>query len=593
MNAESETAGETEGHADGQGERRPAEVAVVVIGYDDAAHVTDAVRSALAQGPAVREVVAVDDCSQDGSVGLLERLAASEPRLKVIRRRVNSGGCGTPRNTGLDAVTSPYVMFLDSDDVLPPGAVDALLAAAEGTHAEVASGLCVRRELPSGREVPWQPRLYTLHAVVPRPAQRTRLVHDTLCVNKLYRTAFLRAHGIRFPEGRFPYEDVVFTARLLAAAPRIALIPDRVYVWHVRRSQTRLSISLDRSGVENWRARTEACRQAYEVLLGAGQKELARTARAKFLDHDLRMYVRELGLRDADYRRAWWELTRAHLAEYDADDWARNPAAPGRLIGQVVLASPAPRDLPRLRELAARPARLYPPYARAADGTPVWSDAVPQVSLEPLRARPVRALPLAVDAELRPGARGTRLRLRLHELYGRVAQAGPETVDVEWRYRDDGDVVVHGGSLPLAPCAGVAGAGDTAGSAGSAGPGGSAGPAGRGGPAGPACRLASAGSDGTWSAETAVDLLALAAPGVGIWDLRLRIRFRDGASRDVTAHALTGPGLLSRRAVPSARHGVVLVQPYATHSGALALRVAPGVRGVLSVVRARLRRLLH
>jgi glycosyltransferase involved in cell wall biosynthesis len=531
-------------------ERPLPQVAVVVIGYDDAAHVTDAVRSALAQGPAVREVVAVDDCSTDGSAELLGRLAASEPRLKVVRRRANSGGCGTPRNTGLDAVTSPYVMFLDSDDVLPPGAVDALLGAATGAHAEVASGLCVRRELPSGREVPWQARLYALHAVVPHPAQRPLLVHDTLCVNKLYRTGFLREHGIRFPEGRFPYEDVVFAARVLAAAPRIALVPDRVYVWHVRRSAERLSISLDRAGVENWRARTEACRQAYEALLGAGHKELARVARAKFLDHDLRMYMRELGLRDAAYQRAWWELTRAHLAEYDADDWARNPAAPGRLVGRVVLASPEPRDLPRLRELAARPARLCPPYARAADGTPVWSEDLPQISLEPLLTRPVHVLPLAVDAELRPRARGARLRLRLHELYGRLAQAGPEAVEVEWRHRDDGDEAVRR-TTALAPSA------------------------------------------GTWSAETTVDLPALAAPGVGTWDLRLRIRFRDGVSREATAHALTGAGLLRRSAVPSARHGVVLVQPYATHSGALALRVAPGVRGVLSVARGRLRRLLH
>ncbi|MFJ4818708.1 glycosyltransferase family 2 protein [Streptomyces sp. NPDC088801] len=616
MNAESETERDT---------RRPlARVAVVVIGYDDAAHVTDAVRSALAQGPAVREVVAVDDCSTDGSAALLDRLAVSEPRLKVIRRRANSGGCGTPRNTGLDAVTSPYVMFLDSDDVLPPGAVEALLEAAEGAHAEVTGGLCVRRELPSGREVPWQARLYALHAVVPHPARRPRLVHDTLCVNKLYRTGFLRAHGIRFPEGRFPYEDVVFTARVLAAAPRIALVPDRVYVWHVRRSAGRLSISLDRSGVENWRARTEACRQAYEVLLGAGQKELARAVRGKFLDHDLRMYLRELGLRDAAYRRAWWELTRAHLAEYDADDWARNPAAPGRLAGKIVLASPEPCDLPRLRELAARPARLRPPYARSADGTPVWSDVLP-VSLEPLRARPVRALPLAVDAELRPCARGTRLRLRLHELYGRVAQAGPETVEVEWLHRDDGDLVVRDTAVPLTPCASGSGPARTAGS----GPAGTAGcgavplahgpqPAGTtdsgavalaqgSDPAGVAGAVAlgpcaqgfepaeTAGSvrGGAWSAEVAVDLAALSALGAGTWDLRLRIRFRGGVSRDVSAHALTGSGLLRRSAVPSARHGVVLVQPYATHSGALALRVAPGVRGVLSVARARLRRLLH
>ncbi|MFF0004338.1 glycosyltransferase family 2 protein [Streptomyces tibetensis] len=615
MSAESETESETRKvtrsvSGTDAGKQLAPEVAVVVIGFDDAAHVTDAVRSALAQGPVVREVVAVDDCSKDGSAGLLERLAATEPRLKVIRRRVNSGGCGTPRNTGLGAVTSPYVMFLDSDDILPTGAVEALLRAAEGAHAEVAGGLCVRRELPSGREIPWQERLYALHAVVPHPARRPRLVHDTLCVNKLYRTDFLRAHGIRFPEGRFPYEDVVFTARVLAAAPRIALVPDRVYVWHVRRSAGRLSISLDRVGVENWRARTEACRQAYEVLLGAGQKELARSVRAKFLDHDLRMYVRELVLRDAVYRRAWWELTRAHLAEYDADDWARNPAAPGRLAGRVVLASPEPCDLPRLRELAARPARLCPPYARAADGTPVWSQRLPQVSLEPLRARPVRALPLAVDGELRPGARGTRLRLRLHELYGRVAQAGPEAVEVEWRHRDDGDVVVRGASVALAPCAGAHH--DASGTAlaprtqpeasGTAlAPRAGAQPEASGTALAPRTgaqpeasgAAAPDGCEATWSAETAVDLAALAALGAGTWDLRLRVRFRDGASRDVTVHALKGAGLLRRTVLPSGRQGVVLVQPYCTHSGALALRVAPGVRGVLSVVRRRLRRLLH
>lgn len=129
-----------------------AQVSVVVIGYDDAAHVADAVRSALAQGRMVREVIAVDDCSTDGSGELLERLAEDEPRLRVLRRRSNSGGCGTPRNDGLDAVTAPYVMFLDSDDTLPPGAVDALLGAALEYDAPVASGLCVRRSCrPAGR----------------------------------------------------------------------------------------------------------------------------------------------------------------------------------------------------------------------------------------------------------------------------------------------------------------------------------------------------------------------------------------------------------------------------------------------------------
>ncbi|MEU3760756.1 glycosyltransferase family 2 protein [Streptomyces albogriseolus] len=523
-------------------------VSVVVIGHDDIAHVADAVRSALGQGTAVREVVAVDDCSTDGSAELLDRLAAAEPRLRVIRLPVNSGGCGTPRNTGLDAVTGPYVMFLDSDDVLPPGAVDALLAAARETEAQVTGGLCVRRELPSGREVPWEPALYAAPAVLARPADRPRLVRDTLSVNKLYATDFLRGHGIRFPDGRFPYEDIVFTARVWAAAPRVALVPDRVYVWHVRRAARRLSISLDRAGVDNWRARTHACRTAHTVLLDAGEKRLARAVRAKFLDHDLRMYVRELPQRDDAYRRAWWAHTREHLAEYDAADRSGDPAAPGTLLARVLLASPEPRDLPRLQELAARPARLRPPYARTADGTPCWSAELPGVTLESLPERPVRLLPLAVDAELR--ARTRLLRLRLHELYGAVARAGPVDAEVEWRHRDRAGLVLRR-TVPLRPAA-----------------------------------------EGAWTAEAPVPLERLASLGAGAWDLRLRLRFRDGAARTVSAHALAGPGLLRPRAVPSRRYGLVLVRPYATHGGALALRVAAGAQGAGRVLAGRLRRLL-
>ncbi|MGI5197621.1 glycosyltransferase [Streptomyces sp. CA-288835] len=539
----------------------PSQVSVIVIGYDDAALVTDAVRSALVQGPAVREVIAVDDCSTDGSPDLLDRLARGEPRLKVVRRKVNSGGCGSPRNDGIDAATAPYVMFLDSDDVLPPGAVDALLSAAVGHGTEVAAGLCIRRELPSGREIPWRPELYARPVLVPHPSLRTRLVHDTLCVNKLYRTGFLREHGIRFPEGRFPYEDFVFTARVLAAGPRIALVPDPVYVWQVRRSAERLSISLDRADMDNWRARLTAHGMAYDTLLGAGEKRLARAARAAFLDHSLRMYARELGLRDSGYRREWWALTRAYLAAFDAGDFAAAPA-PGRVVAQVVLASEEPRDLDRIRELASRPARLTPPYARAADGTPVWSADLPQVALEHLLFRPVRLLPVAVDAELRPRARATRLRLRLHELYGRMGEAGPEGVEVEFVHREEGRVGLAVRAA-LVPGDGA----DDSGANSGFGP-----------------------SVGCWWAEVPVDLSAL---GSGTWDLRLRLRFRDGSARYTSAHAVAGAGLLRRTAVLSGRHGVLLVQPYATHSGSLALRLASGRRGVAAVLRRRLRRLLH
>jgi hypothetical protein len=95
-------------------------------------------------------------------------------------------------------------------------------------------------------------------------------------------------------------------------------------------------------------------------------------------------------------------------------------------------------------------------------------------------------------------------------------------------------------------------------------------------------------ADGSWTADARVDLPAL---GPGTWDLRLCLRFHDGTVRETTAHASGGPGLLRRTVVPSVRHGVLLVQPYATHAGSLALRTAPGLRGTLAALGRRARRL--
>ncbi|WP_119288477.1 glycosyltransferase family A protein [Streptomyces sp. YIM 130001] len=528
-------------------------MSIVVIGYNDAPHVVDAVRSALAQGPHVREVIAVDDHSTDASPRLLAALAADDSRVRPVLRRANSGGCGTPRNDGIDAATSAHLMFLDSDDVLPPGAVDALLTAAREHGTEVTTGRCLRRELPSGHETVWQPGLYDSAAIIEHPAHRTSLVQDTLCVNKLYRTDFLRQHRIRFPEGRFLYEDFVFTARVLAAAPRIALIANPVYVWHVRREAARLSLSLDRAGIGNWTARLDAHRQAVEILAAAGEQRLASAARAKFLDHSLCMYARELGDRSAEYRAAWWHTTRAYLSTFDAADFARAPA-PGRVIARVVLAAPDPVDLPRIKEIAARPARLLPPYAVDAAGAPIWSQALPQVPLDHLLVRPMRLLPLAVDAEVRPRARASTLTLRLHDLYGRASAAVPVSVDVELLARADRRTGLH----HTAPWT----------------------------PDGPADADSAAPS---WSARVDLDLAGL---DTGLWDLRLRVRFADGSYRDTTAHPAPGPGRLHPRFVLRARRGLLLLRPYSTRAGSLAVRVAPGASAARSAARARLRRLL-
>ncbi|MGW1891514.1 glycosyltransferase [Streptomyces sp. NPDC002004] len=575
------------------------EVSVVIIAYDDAEHVEEAVLSALRQGPAVAEVIAVDDASGDDTGRILDRLARREARVRVVHRTENSGGCGTPRNTGLAQATAPWVMFLDSDDVLGPGAVDRLLAAARRHGSDVAAGACVRRELPDGREATWQPQLFTDETCHEDTSSEPALVWDTLSVNKLYARDFLDRNGIRFPDGAFHYEDFVFTARLLAAAARMAVVPDPVYLWNVRRDAARLSLSLDRGRITNWRSRLAAQRLALAAMEEAGRDTLADAARTKFLDHDLRMYLRELPRRSRSYRQEWWTETRAFLTGDPRTEQAlARASAPARWAARVLLAADGtPRDIDRLAALAARSPRLLPPHPAGPDGAPVWSADLP-IALDGIEALALDELPVTVEAQVRPGST-TGIELRIHDVYGRLRDAAPQSAELELTDRATGAV----GAMCRAPLAAppahdteparpgerrrTGSAADTAGPAGV--------------PAREAARATAveepparerpSGRLPAWTAHLDLDLARVAAsrPNAS-WDVRVHVRCAGGDTLSASVRS-DGTGL-ARVAAPHPRRLLVLLQPYVTHDGSLAFRTARGLAGALRIARARAGRVL-
>lgn len=521
-----------------------ARVTVVVITFNDAEHVTTAVESALAQGDAVGEVIVVDDCSTDTTAQTLATLV-TDPRVRLLSRTTNSGGCGTPRNDGIGAAQFPYVLFLDSDDVLPPGAVDALLPLAVRERADVTAGRAVRRELPGGRETVWAPEIYGEAATLPGTviqgiAGHPELLWDTLSVNKLYRTGFLRDRRLTFPDGAFHYEDFVFTARLYAARPRIAYTRATVYVWHVRRQAARLSISLRRADPANWRHRIAAHRGVVDTLRDAGEYGLAEAAQAKFLDYDLPMYVRELPQRSPAFVSEWWRVTRDYVAGFEREGLVL-AAVPSRWMARALTApgadepEPGAAGLGRLVELAARPPRLIPPYGTVAP---------PELAeLEP------DELPVTVDARVQTGA-STRLSLRVHELYGRLAALHPVALRVELTERGTAEPAISV-EAPLV------------------------------------------GEGADWTAALRLRTADLGRGGrLAVWHIRAEIRYA-GTARRTPVEVRAADGQDARRgAVVRPTGQVLLVQTHITPGRALILRVADGVQGARRVAGGRLRRLL-
>ena len=156
--------------------------------------------------------------------------AADEPRVRVLpappasQARPSAVGASDPAyglalpNIGLDAVRGEYVLFLRSDRVLLPGALERLFALAAADQADVVLGRSVGADgggagdLWSGGNEP--------------PTRAAELLMDNLSADALLRTEFLHRCKIRFRPVSAALSMRLFMAEVLCAASNISVDVD-------------------------------------------------------------------------------------------------------------------------------------------------------------------------------------------------------------------------------------------------------------------------------------------------------------------------------------------------------------------------------
>lgn len=187
------------------------------VNYDNR-YLIDCLRSIMLQTMYEKcDIILYDDASPNFEIveKIIKKLGIN---ITVIRGLVNLG-VGAARNQIIDACTTPYIYFLDSDDMF--ALVDSLeILYKEMNDCDVVVGNFIEENYN------------TLN-------QKIHIIHDKdrVCVHgKMYRIDYLLENDIRFPENIKVHEDANFNLRVIQSArTKIKYIDKSVLLWRYRK----------------------------------------------------------------------------------------------------------------------------------------------------------------------------------------------------------------------------------------------------------------------------------------------------------------------------------------------------------------------
>ncbi|HIW73094.1 MAG TPA: glycosyltransferase [Firmicutes bacterium] len=343
-------------------------VSIIVPVYQVEMYLERAVDSLLAQTLKEKEILLVDDGSEDASPALCDRYAREYPGLVQVIHKENEG-LGPARNTGVRAAAGEYIAFVDSDDTVEPTMYEEMYEKAVQDDCDIVMCDVRIRYVEEERE--------TVSVTYPRreidlPDYIANGNNITYSVNKLFRRSIWAENAYE----RMLFEDIALIPALMTRYQRVGYVQKPFYTYY-RRANT---ISTSETGamadiVQAFRYFLGRCNPAYReeaVYCAARQLYWNMTSSRPLFQADfiglLKEYKKDFLLNPYLGRD---KETRKLLAFLDRE------VIPDNLIC-VHFSGPVPeayreevrRDFPRARLLdadrSAFPADRLPPSVRLA-----------------------------------------------------------------------------------------------------------------------------------------------------------------------------------------------------------------------------------
>lgn len=184
------------------------------------------------------EIIAVDDCSTDGSWKILQEYGKRFPekfRAVHLKENLHQGGA---KNVGLKMAQGEWIGFIDSDDWITPDFYERLLRKAQETGADMVGcdySLTQERGRKIGQIVHNNKPEQT--GVLNKEKYRSLILDSGSLVVKIYRRQIILDYPNRFPEHIF-YEDNAISNSWMLRARHFEYIPEPLYYYYQHDAST-------------------------------------------------------------------------------------------------------------------------------------------------------------------------------------------------------------------------------------------------------------------------------------------------------------------------------------------------------------------
>lgn len=210
--------------------RPTAPVSIIVPAYNVEELLEDCLHSLLAQEVQPKEILLINDGSTDRTGDICDDYADRYPHIRALHHPTNRGQAAA-RNLGVKEARGEFIVFVDSDDTIPPDHLSYLLELKQRFHADLAMGTHQHYSFWDGKETVMDA------ADAIRALFRFRRYSPVAMLIPVE-----IARHAPFPEGRV-CEDLAALPQIIGAARRVAFSTKVIYNYRRRSGSTMTSSS--------------------------------------------------------------------------------------------------------------------------------------------------------------------------------------------------------------------------------------------------------------------------------------------------------------------------------------------------------------